>query len=157
MTILLHDYVPHNPLHKERFAELNREWLTKYFRVEDYDNAVFNDPEGHILDKGGAILLAETSDGIVGVGSLIPMEKDVYEIAKMGVTEKCQAQGIGKKIFLALIERAKEKGAKKLFIVSNTSLEPAIKLYRRHGFSDSAENRHGHYERGDITLEYALE
>jgi ribosomal protein S18 acetylase RimI-like enzyme len=34
--------------------------------------------------------------------------------------------------------------------------ERAIRLYRRHGFKDSAEIRHTHYERGNITLERSL-
>lgn len=156
MTLKIHEYNRNRPLHKERFDALNREWLERYFRVENFDAAVFADPEGQILDDGGAILFAETEEGIVGTGALIPMEEGVYEIAKMGVTDKCQARGIGERLLTELIECARTMGATKLFIVSNTGLERAIRLYRRKGFRDSTENRHGHYERGNITLELSL-
>jgi GNAT superfamily N-acetyltransferase len=156
MAVQIYDYDIKKPLHKERFGTLNSEWLTKYFRIEDQDAEAFADPKGYILDEGGVILMAETKDGIIGTGSLMAMEANVYEIAKMAVTDKCQAQGIGEKLMLALITRAKAMGATKLFIISNTKLERAIRLYRRHGFTDSPENRHSCYERGNITLECAL-
>jgi N-acetylglutamate synthase-like GNAT family acetyltransferase len=102
------------------------------------------------------ILFAGSEKGIIGTSSLMKMEEATYEVAKMAVTEGWQGQGIGETILLALIERARAKRARRLFIVSNTKLERAIRLYRRHGFADSRENRHGHYERGNITLERPL-
>ncbi len=156
MELKIYDYDTKNSLHRERFGALNREWLTRYFRVEDQDAAAFADPEGHVLNNGGVILMAETEDGIIGTGSLIYMEEGAYEIAKMAVTDKCQGQGIGERLLLALMQRAREKEATRIFIVSNTKLERAIRLYRRHGFINSVENRHSHYERGNITLECRL-
>src|SRR5665213_2910559 len=77
------DYDPGNPLHKERFAALNREWLTTYFFVEDEDERAFRDPQGKILDKDGVILLVEAAGEIIGTGSLLKMQPSGYEIAKM--------------------------------------------------------------------------
>jgi GNAT superfamily N-acetyltransferase len=150
------DYDTRNPEHKKQFGALNREWLERYFRVEDHDAEAFADPEGHVLTDGGVILMASVEGGIVGTGSLIALEEATYEVAKMAVTQAWQGQGIGERLLLALMERARDKRARRLFIVSNTKLETAIRLYRRHGFADSAENRHGHYERGNITLEKSL-
>lgn len=152
----LFDYDIKNPLHKEKFGVLNREWLNRYFRVEAQDADAFANPEGRILAKGGVIIMAAIGDNIIGTGSLLPLEEAIYEVAKMAVTEQYQAQGIGKRILQALIERARSMEANRLYIVSNTKLERAIRLYRRHGFKNSAENRHSHYERGNITLEYDL-
>lgn len=153
-TVTLEDYDAALPEHKEQFGALNREWLTKYFYVEDQDEAAFADPEGKILKKGGVILFARAEGLVVGTGSLVPMEeKGYFEIAKMAVTEAWQKHKIGQQMIVALIERAKVIKATKLYIVSNTKLENAIRLYRRHGFVDSAEARHKSYARGDITLE----
>lgn len=154
--LLLIDYDTRNPEHKLQFGALNREWLDRYFRVEDHDAEAFADPELHVLADDGVILMASADDVIVGTGSLMKMEEATYEIAKMAVTEAWQGQGIGGRILRALIERARGKKARRLFIVSNTKLETAIQLYRRHGFADSKENRHRHYERGNITLERAV-
>jgi GNAT superfamily N-acetyltransferase len=150
------DYDPGNPEHKKHFEAFNREWLERYFRVEDRDAEAFANPESYVLAEDGVILMAKTQEGFVGTGSLMKMEDATYEVAKMAVTEVWQGKGIGEHILLALIERARGKKARKLFIVSNTKLENAIRLYRKHGFKDSAENRHIHYERGNITLERSL-
>jgi ribosomal protein S18 acetylase RimI-like enzyme len=150
------DYDRKVPLHKQRFASLNREWLERYFWVEDHDARAFDDPEGTVLDEGGVILMAELDGDILGTGSLFKLEDGVFEIAKMAVTENSQGSGIGEQLVLALIARAKGMGGRKIFIVSNTLLERAIRLYRRHGFIDSTQNRHSHYERGNITLEKQL-
>jgi GNAT superfamily N-acetyltransferase len=156
IILSLFDYDPANPAHKKQFAALNREWLERYFRVEDHDAHAFADPEGTILRKDGVILMAEAEGEIIGTGSLMRLEEATYEVAKMAVTEQWQGRGIGERILLALIDRARKKKARRLFIVSNTKLETAIRLYRRHGFTDSKEVRHGHYERGNITLERPL-
>jgi len=145
------DYDVADSRHKESFGALNREWLERYFRVEDQDAEAFADPKGKILDKGGVILMALLGETSVCTGSLFTLEDGMYEIAKMAVTKKAQGRGIGEQLLLALIACAREKGARKLFMVSNTSLETAIRLYRRHGFTDSKETHHAHYERGNIT------
>lgn len=150
--IVLEEYDSNKPEHKSQFAALNREWLEKHFYVEKYDEEVFADPEGKVLAGGGVIVFARVEGRVVGTCSLIPMEEGCFEIAKMGVTEKWQGRRIGEKLLAALIERARKMRVKKIYIVSNTRLENAIRLYRKHGFQDTTENRHGHYARGDITL-----
>lgn len=47
-----------NEYYANDFAQLNFEWLEKYFYIEDYDKKVLLNPEKYILDKGGYILLA---------------------------------------------------------------------------------------------------
>jgi ribosomal protein S18 acetylase RimI-like enzyme len=150
------DYDPENPQHREHFGALNREWLTRYFFVEPQDEAAFADPESTVLDGGGVILMALCDGVIVGTGSLLRHRDGTCEIAKMAVTEAAQGSGIGSELLALLMDRARDMGAAKLFIVSNTALQRAIRLYRRHGFVDSSENRHGHYARGNITLEYTM-
>jgi GNAT superfamily N-acetyltransferase len=154
--ITLEEYNPALPEHKAQFAELNREWLKKFFFVEPYDEEIFSDPEGKVLKQGGVILFARAEGQVVGTCSLLPLEEGCFEIAKMGVTEAWQKNKIGEKLLLALLARAKAMKVQKLYIVSNTKLENAIRLYRRYGFVDSPEVRHGHYARGNITLELLL-
>lgn len=114
-VVALEDYDAALPEHKQQFGALNREWLTKYFYVEDQDEAAFADPEGKILKKGGAILFARAEGKVVGTGSLVPMEeKGCYEIAKMAVTEAWQKHRIGQQMLVALLEKARERKAIKL-------------------------------------------
>ena len=39
----------------DAFRQLNLEWLDKFNLCEEADMLVLNDPQGTILDKGGAI------------------------------------------------------------------------------------------------------
>lgn len=47
-------------------------------------------------------------------------------------------------------------GARQLFIISNTVLEPAIHLYRRLGFAEVPLPPDREYARGNIALELDL-
>ena len=52
----------------------------------------------------------------------------------MAVDPKAQGKGIGNKLGRAVIRKAKELGARNLFLESNTELTAAINLYRKLGF-----------------------
>ena len=41
------------PEHAVKFRELNEEWITRYFVMEEADHKSLGDPQGYILDKGG--------------------------------------------------------------------------------------------------------
>ena len=78
-----------------------------------------------------------------------------FEIAKLAVDPEIRGVGIGEKILRAAIEKARELGAKKLFLESNTLLKPAIGLYRKLGFIE-LQDYHPAYARGDIQMELTL-
>jgi ribosomal protein S18 acetylase RimI-like enzyme len=56
----------------------------------------------------------------------------------------------------AAIGFATEAGASRLVIVSNTVLEPAIRLYEKHGFIRVPLVTDGRYRRANIRLEREL-
>jgi GNAT superfamily N-acetyltransferase len=116
------------------FKRLNEEWIAKYFEMEAADYQSLNHPEEKILKPGGHILMARYQGAIVGSCALIKVSDETYELAKMSVTEKVQGQGIGWRLGQAAIQKARELGTSKLFLESNTKLEPAIKLYQKLGF-----------------------
>ncbi|MDH5474732.1 MAG: bifunctional helix-turn-helix transcriptional regulator/GNAT family N-acetyltransferase [Cyclobacteriaceae bacterium] len=139
------------------FKALNIEWLEKYFYVEDYDKKVLGNPEKYIINAGGAILFAEFEGEIVGVCALLKYNEEEYELTKMAITEKAQGKQVGKKLGLAILERAKRLKAKKLVLESNKILKPALNLYERLGFkfvykdfSTSA------YQRANVYMEKEL-
>ena len=126
--------VPYEPAYRTAFRELNLEWITAYFEVEDEDRRVLDDPEKQILAPGGAILLALDGDTPVGTGALIRTGPHEFELAKMAVTPGAQGQGIGRALGAALIALARERGAHRVELMSQTTLAPAIRLYRSLGF-----------------------
>jgi N-acetylglutamate synthase-like GNAT family acetyltransferase/DNA-binding MarR family transcriptional regulator len=125
----------YSPAMKKYFRSLNYEWLEGYFSVEKTDERMLSDPKGRIVKNGGAVLFACLDGEVVGTCALIKHRGDVYELAKMAVTKKYQGRGIGKKLLLAVMEKAKSKGAKDLYLRTNPKLEAANHLYLSSGFS----------------------
>lgn len=145
--------VPYTPEYQEVFKQLNEAWIRQYFKLEDKDYESLDHPEETILDKGGQIIVALWKGRPVGVCALIKSDysKYPYELAKMGVAPEARGLGIGYRLGLAIIENAKELGARNLFLESNTILEPAISLYRKLGFKE-IQGYTSPYERSNIQM-----
>lgn len=139
----------------DAFRQLNLEWLNKYNLCEEADMLVLNDPQGMILDKGGVIYLAKAGDEIVGTAALIPEGHNVYELAKMSVTEQWQGKGISKLLLEACLQKADELDAVKIELFSNHQLKNALKLYEKYGFS-YIEMKDSPFETADIKMELSL-
>lgn len=137
------------------FKRLNYEWIEKYFTVEEADRQSLEHPDKKILKPGGHIFLACYKNEIVGTCAMIKMEDGGFELAKMAVTEKAQGKHIGWLLGQAAIEKAKALGAKKLYLESNTKLEPAIRLYQKLGFQ-RVVGKPSPYERSNIQMELIL-
>jgi mannose-6-phosphate isomerase-like protein (cupin superfamily)/N-acetylglutamate synthase-like GNAT family acetyltransferase len=141
---------------KEHIKTLNVEWLEKYFIVEPNDIIQLSNPQEEILDKDGYIYYARHNDLIVGTVSLMKVEDEVYELAKMAVTDSAQGLGIGNALMQHCFNESKRLGIKKLLLYSNRSLGPAIHLYLKHGFNE-IDMEAGHYERANIKMKKIIE
>ena len=132
--------IPFEPIYQQAFKELNKEWISTYFTMEAEDYKVLDNPQGYILDKGGYIAVALYNDEPVGVCALIKTtgKEDGFELAKMAVSPKVQRKNIGWLLGQAVVDRAVELGAAKLYLESNTILTPAINLYHKLGFKKVA-------------------
>jgi len=149
--------VGYKPAYQDAFKRLNEEWISKYFKMEAADHKALDHPQKNIIDKGGHILVALYNNEPVGVCALIKMDDPVYEyeLAKMAVSPIAQGKNIGWLLGQAIIEKARSLGAKKLYLESNTILQPAINLYHKLGFKKVV----GHatpYERCNIQMELVL-
>ncbi|WP_292010212.1 bifunctional helix-turn-helix transcriptional regulator/GNAT family N-acetyltransferase [Chryseobacterium sp.] len=149
--------IEYQPQYQEAFKELNKEWISNYFKMEEADYKALDHPKEYILDKGGKILIALYNDEPIGVCALIRMNDPDYdyEMAKMAVSPKAQGKNVGWLLGQAIINKAKELGASKLFLESNTILEPAINLYYKMGFQ-KIFGRTSPYERCNIQMELDL-
>ncbi|MDR4954615.1 helix-turn-helix domain-containing GNAT family N-acetyltransferase [Chryseobacterium sp. ES2] len=149
--------VDYNPKYQSVFKALNEEWISAYFKMEDADYKSLDNPEEYILNKGGKILVALYNDEPLGVCALIKMEDPDYdfELAKMAVSPKAQGKNIGWLLGQAIINTAKESGASKIYLESNTMLKPAINLYYKLGFQ-KVSGRTTPYQRCNIQMELSL-
>ncbi|MDQ3048484.1 MAG: GNAT family N-acetyltransferase [Bacteroidota bacterium] len=150
--ITIIDYTPDL---KHHIKELNVEWLSKYFFVEPNDEIQLSDPQKEIIEKGGLIYYARVNNQIVGTYSLLRITDEEYELGKMAVTESAKGKGIGEAMMQSALEKARNLKVKNLILYSNTSLIPAIKLYRKHGFEE-VQLEPGHYVRANIKMEKKL-
>lgn len=139
----------------DAFKQLNLEWLDKFNLREDADMIVLNDPQAEVIDKGGVIYLAKAGDTIVGTAALIHEGHNVYELAKMSVTEQWQGKGISKQLLEACLKKAAELGAKKVELFSNHQLQSALKLYEKYGFN-YIDVKDSPFETADIKMELVL-
>lgn len=145
------------PKYQQAFRSLNEQWISNWFKMEQADYNALDDPQGYILDKGGYILVALYEGEPVGVCALIRMNDPDYdyELAKMAVSPAVQGKSIGWLLGSAIAQKAKELGAQKIYLESNTVLKPAINLYHKLGFVKVA-GRITPYERCNIQMELVL-
>jgi len=151
------EIVEYKPEYKEAFKSLNEEWISTYFEMEEADYKALDNPEDYILNKGGKILVALYKNEPVGVCALIKTKNPEYdfEMAKMAVSPKAQGKNIGWLLGKAIVDTAKELGAKKIYLESNTILKPAINLYYKLGF-EKVFGLSTPYKRCNIQMELVL-
>lgn len=154
-TITVVDY---QPAYRQVFKDLNVQWITEYFEMEESDHKALDNPESYILANGGKILVALENDQPVGVCALIKVDDPEYgfELAKMAVSPEARGKGIGLVLGKAVIETARSLGARKIFLESNSKLQPALRLYEKLGFRH-IYNRPTPYKRADVQMELDLE
>jgi ribosomal protein S18 acetylase RimI-like enzyme len=145
------EYLPH---HQPSFERLNRAWIEKYFWMEQVDVQVLQNPEEFIIKAGGAILVAAWREEVVGTVALKFHAPGVFEFTKMAVDQQFQGKGLGQALTKAAIQKAKQMGASKIILYSNTKLASAISLYRKNGFKEIPVD--GPYKRSDIKMELLL-
>lgn len=152
------EIVDYKPAYKKVFKDMNEEWISRYFKMEEADYKALDNPKGYILDKGGYILVALFDGKPAGVCALVKMNDPLYdfELAKMAVSPKFQGHHIGLKLGLAAIEKARDAGASAIYLESNTLLKPAIRLYDKLGFV-KLTGRPSPYERCNIQMELVLD
>jgi GNAT superfamily N-acetyltransferase len=141
-------------VHQPWFEKFNRDWIEQYFWMEPIDFEVLQYPEEHIITKGGFIFMATYDHEIAGTVALKFVSPDVYEFTKMAVDEKFRGKKIGVALSQAAIVKAREVGAKRIILYSNTVLATAIALYKKLGFKEIALD--GPYKRSNIKMELVL-
>ena len=155
MEILLR---PFEPGDEAAFRELNEAWIRAFFAMEERDHQVLGDPLRPILNKGGLIFMA-LCDGIpAGCCALQVCGEGCYELAKMAVSQEMRGLGLGRKLLAYVIQQARNSGATRLVLETNSRLENAIHLYEDAGFTRIPPER-GHaspYARADVAMEMNL-
>ena len=144
-----------NKSHLTTFVDLNNSWIEKYFQLEEMDKILSRDPAVIIRD-GGHILSITNHNQVIAVCALFRESDEIYELARMAVCDSEQGKGIGKILLQKAIHYARDRGVKKLFLVSNTKMTAAMHLYRSFDFQTVFKGQHPEYKRGNIIMEKIL-
>jgi putative acetyltransferase len=139
------------------FRALNEEWIARYFTIEEQDRRQLDDPVAAYIDTGGEILIAELDGRAVGCIALAPDGRGAYELSKMAIAPELRGRGAGRTLLAAAIERARQLGARSLFLGSSTKLSNAVHLYEAAGFQHvPPETIHMPYARADVFMQLVL-
>ncbi|HTY50245.1 MAG TPA: GNAT family N-acetyltransferase [Steroidobacteraceae bacterium] len=140
------------------FREINTQWIQSMYELERADLEVLENPRERIIDKGGDILFVEVQGlGVVGTCALRKTGEHQYELTKMGVLESARGRKAGEFLLEAVIARAGQMGAKRLYLLSNRKSSAAIHLYEKLGFRHDADIMRefgARYERCDVAMLY---
>ncbi|KQZ29348.1 bifunctional helix-turn-helix transcriptional regulator/GNAT family N-acetyltransferase [Caulobacter sp. Root1472] len=141
------------------FYAINAAWISQMFTLEENDVTLLENPRALIVDKGGAVLFAQTPDlGVVGTCAIMRMKDGWFELTKMGVLEAARGRKVGEFLLAAALERAEAMGvADRLYLLTNRKCAAAIHLYEKLGFQHDAEIMAlfgGRYERCDVAMRY---
>ncbi len=141
------------------FDVLNRDWLERYFQGEltTQDQQALENPEGYYLARGGYIWFAINNGQVVGCVALARHSAEQYEISKMGVEHDSQGLGVGRELLLTALNKARELGARQVYLETASKLERAMQLYQNLGFA-SVPHPQGKsiYPRSDVYMQLAL-
>jgi len=151
-------YVDFQPEHAAAFKALNVAWISKLFAVEAKDLEVLDAPVARIIDAGGHIVMATDGDEPVGCCALMLLPDGGFEVGKMAVADSHKGRGIGNGLMQACVDKAKAVGAPRLYLETNSSLAPALAVYRRHGFVEITDPARtvSPYARADVWMELVL-
>ena len=118
---------------KGEFFSLNKAWIDRYFTMEEADWEMLSHPERYL--QAGAMVGEE------------------WEICKLATREGYHGRGAGSAVLRACMDYATKHGAKKLTIVTNHILKPALHIYEKFGFRPVPVTD-CEYQRGDVQLEW---
>lgn len=123
----------------QAFHDINVEWIGAMYRIEQADRDVLENPRARIIDAGGDILFVEAEGlGIVGACALQKTGVRQFELTKMGVLAAARGRKAGEFLLHAIIARAREMGAERLYLLSNAKSAAAVHLYEKLGFVHDA-------------------
>ena len=140
------------------FHDINAEWISAMFALEQTDREVLEQPRQRIIDPGGVILFVEAPGlGIVGTCALQKTGGSSFELTKMGVREVARGLKAGEFLLDHVIARARSMGADPLYLLTNRKCAAAIHLYEKLGFAHDAgimADYGARYQRCDVAMRY---
>ncbi len=147
------EIIEYQERYKDCFIQFNTEWIADNFgSLEQEDIDTFQHIE-ESLGNGGMIYFATEGEDVLATCMTKPLDENgTWELCKLGSNKQLPHKGAGSAVFEAAMNWAISHGAKKLFILSNSKLKPALHIYEKYGFREIKLTDY-EYVRGDIAFE----
>lgn len=146
------EIIEYNSRYREDFIQFNMDWIIDNFgSLEPGDLETFEKIDEE-LAAGAMIYFAVEGETPLATCMVRPMGGTTWEICKLGSNKHKNHKGCGSAVFGAAVQWAIDRGAKRLFIVTNSKLKPAIHIYEKFGFKEIKLDDY-EYVRGDIAFE----
>lgn len=147
------EIIEYQDKYKKDFIELNIAWVERFFVMEKSDWEVLDHVED-LLKSGSMIYFAVEDHKVLATCMAMPLKNDVWEICKLAAAGQYTGTGAGSKVFKSCMDYAISHGAKKLTLISNRKLEPALHIYRKFGFQEVPLHKdYWGFDRADIEFE----
>lgn len=148
--------VKYEAKYRNSFVQFNTDWIVDNFgNLEKEDIETFEKIEEE-LKAGAMIYFAIEDDVVLATCMAKPMNGATWEICKLASNKHREHKGCGSAVFEAAMQWAIEHDAKRLFILSNSKLKPALHIYEKYGFKEIKLKDYG-YTRGDIAFERLID
>lgn len=149
------EIIEYTPKYRDHFIQFNKDWIIDHFGfLESEDMETFQKIDEE-LARGAMIYFAVEDEIPLATCMAKPMDGHTWEICKLGSNKHKNHKGCGSAVFGAAVQWTMNHGAKKLFILSNKKLKPAIHIYEKYGFKEIKLDNY-EYARGDIAFEKFL-
>lgn len=147
------EIIEYQEKYKDYFIQFNTDWIVDNFgslEQEDIDTFEHIDES---LRNGAMIYFALEGEAVLATCMAKPLDDNgTWELCKLGSNKQLPHRGAGSAVFEAAMNWAIHHGAKKLFILSNSKLKPALHIYEKYGFHEVRLTDY-EYVRGDIAFE----
>lgn len=146
------ELIEYDAKYKDDFIQFNKDWIIDNFGfLEKEDIETFEKIDEELAD--GAMIYFAVENGVALATCMAkPMGNDTWEICKLASNKQKTHTGCGSAVFGAAVQWAVSHGAKRLFLLSNSKLKPALHIYEKYGFHEIKLDNY-EYVRGDIAFE----
>jgi putative acetyltransferase len=133
------EIVTYRAEYRAAFERLNREFLESRWTLEPNDVRLLRDPFSAFVTTGGEVFFLLDQGHALGTCALRWEGADaggapLFELCKMAVDPTARGRGFGDLLVGAAVEAARGRGARQVYLLTHSTLSPAIALYEKHGF-----------------------